>query len=368
MDNSLKHQLKRLLFILLSFFLFIAICFLIIIYMFPFILAFFVGMILHPIVTFLEVRWKLNRGVSALVVMSLFFTVSLLSGYLFIKRAFFELSELVQVFPKYIIDLNNLLHHIEDSVFTPLYAYLHRFFPELIPYNFSLAPFIIDKIKTNATELIHKGLLYTSHIVSSFAYTSIVVLFIILATYFMTKDYQKIVSVLKNIIPKKIKKMIDRLKGFAKQSTIGLIKAQLTVACFTTIISFFSFLVFQIDHTLIITSILFFIDLVPYVGIGALFIPWILYEFFTHGYTLTIQLSVLYSFLILIRQIIEPRLLAKNLGIHPLITIIILFLSIHLFGALGLLLTPISLIFLSSLYHAKIFHYILKFIQDGSLS
>ena len=110
-----------------------------------------------------------------------------------------------------------------------------------------------------------------------------------------------------------------------------------------------------------------FRSLIPYIGIGALFIPWILYGFFSDHYTLTLQLSLLYAVLLIVRQIIEPRLLAKNLGIHPLIAIIILFISINIFGALGIIITPISLILFSSLYHAKIFHYIARFIKEGTI-
>ncbi|HZW68951.1 MAG TPA: AI-2E family transporter, partial [Pseudogracilibacillus sp.] len=137
------------------------------------------------------------------------------------------------------------------------------------------------------------------------------------------------------------------------------------MALLTVLLSFIALLFFQFEHILLIVVSLFVLDLIPYVGIGALFIPWIGYHFFMNNYFLTIQLAIIYMILIIIRQIIEPRLLSQNLGIHPLVTIIILFISIKAFSALGLLLAPLILITVSSLHHSKIIYHLIYYIKEG---
>src|SRR5690625_3966716 len=114
-----------------------------------------------------------------------------------------------------------------------------------------------------------------------------------------------------------------------------------------------------------VTLIALVVDFVPYIGMGVLFIPWIIYTFLIDNYVLTIQLTVLYMILIIIRQIMEPKILATNIGLHPLIALIILFISFQHLGLLGVVLTPIALIMISAIYHAGIFHYLWHFIKHG---
>src|SRR5699024_4764181 len=312
-----------------------------------------------------ERRWKLNRGVTTLFVIVTFFCVFLFSGYLLLKRITEELADLFVTVPTYTKNIATILQHIEESYLIPLYVYISNLIPIQMMEDQSLTQFFIQKIKTNATHLIQQAMIFLSQLLSSFAYTSLILLFIVLATYFMTKDFEKMIRILQENIPKKVKRFIINIKDSAKQSTFGLIKAQIMIALITVIMSFLGLSIFRVDHLILITCAIFIIDLIPYVGIGALFVPWIMYEFFTDQYTLTIKLSLLYIVLIIVRQIIEPRLLANSLGIHPLVTIVILFISIKSFGAVGFIVTPLSLIILSSLYHARIIHYIARFIKEG---
>lgn len=367
MDMLWKQRLFRLIFIIVS------ICFLGIItyffffYMYPFVIALFISMLLHPTVTLFESKWKMKRGLTSFMIITLFFCISLLSSYFFIKQIIKELSQLFVMIPSYIENLSILLQHIEHTYIDSFYSYINSLIPLQIPGNFSLTQFIVEKLQANVMNLIQQLIIFSSEMLSSFAYTSLIILFIILATYFITKDYEKIMHIFRSVFPNRLKNLTLNIKRHAIQSIFGLIKTQLMIALLTVLISFGVLLIFRIDHLIIILCLLFIIDLIPYVGIGMLFIPWMLYEFFTDGYILTIQLASLYIILIIVRQMIEPRLLAKNLGIHPLVTIIVLFTSINLFGALGFLITPLSLIVLSSLYHTKIIHYIAQYIKKGTI-
>src|SRR5699024_5939571 len=124
-------------------------------------------------------------------------------------------------------------------------------------------------------------------------------------------------------------------------------------------------MVYQVENVLMLTLTVLFVDFIPYVGVGAVFIPWIIYNFFTGDYILTIQLAVLYIVIIVVRQMIEPRILASSVGIHPLFALIILFIGIQSLGIVGIFITPIVLITISAIYHAGIFHFIWYYIKNG---
>lgn len=365
MDNSFNNRLVRAILVVFCLFLIVIVSYLFLYYMYPFVIAFMISMLLHPIVTLCERKWKLNRGFTTLFVLIIFFCISLISGYFITKQIVQELTELFVKLPTYIESIVIVLHRIENTYVTLIYDYINKVTFIDFPENISITKFLEEKMTVNIAEFLQRAIVLLSQLFTSFAYTSFVFLFIVLATYFIAKDFEKIMHLLQKGIPTRVNNLLSRINEFARQSTFGIVKAQISIALLTAVIAFFGLLLFKTEHLFIITGILFVIDLIPYVGIGALFIPWIVYAFFSDHYALTLKLSLLYAVLIIVRQIIEPRLLAKNLGIHPLIAIIILFISINMFGALGFIITPISLILFSSLYHAKIIHYIIRFIKEG---
>src|SRR5699024_1700505 len=123
--------------------------------------------------------------------------------------------------------------------------------------------------------------------------------------------------------------------------------------------------IFQVEHLFTLTLIVFFVDFIPYVGIGAVFIPWIIYNFFIEQHLLTMRLSILYIIVIIVLQVIEPKILASSIGLHPLIALIILFIGIQSLAIIGIFITPLILILISAIYHAGIFHFLWHYITHG---
>src|SRR5699024_11387046 len=68
----------------------------------------------------------------------------------------------------------------------------------------------------------------------------------------------------------------------------------------------------------LLTSI---VDFLPFIGTGIVFIPWIIYLFFTDHFTLTIFISMLYMIIIIQRQLSEPKIVSKSIGLPPLVTL-----------------------------------------------
>ncbi len=59
---------------------------------------------------------------------------------------------------------------------------------------------------------------------------------------------------------------------------------------------------------------------------------------------MAIGLTLLYAFILVVRQVLEPKLVADNLGIHPLATLIAIYVGYKLFGIIGLILGPFILV------------------------
>jgi predicted PurR-regulated permease PerM len=121
-----------------------------------------------------------------------------------------------------------------------------------------------------------------------------------------------------------------------------------------------------VDQALTIAVILGIIDLIPYFGPGLILIPWSIYSFFTGDIFLGVGLLVLYASTVTVRQIAEPKVLSTSMKLNPLAILVFMFAGLQLFGIVGLVIGPITLVLLISLYDAKIFDGLWKFVKGES--
>jgi hypothetical protein len=71
-------------------------------------------------------------------------------------------------------------------------------------------------------------------------------------------------------------------------------------------------------------------------------------------YSLAAALLVLYGVIVVTRQIIEPKIMGKNIGLHPLATLISLYIGMRIFGIIGILIGPLTLIVIKALQKTSI--------------
>ncbi|MEG1732587.1 MAG: AI-2E family transporter, partial [Longicatena sp.] len=63
-----------------------------------------------------------------------------------------------------------------------------------------------------------------------------------------------------------------------------------------------------------------------------------------------IGLCILYLVITIIRNIAEPRIVGKQIGLHPLIMLACMYVGAKLFGFLGIFMLPICLLVAQHLY------------------
>ncbi len=338
-------------------------------YVYPFLIALVIALILHPIVTKIELHWRFNRSVATFFVIITFFTILSVILFLILKRLLKESSSLVETLPEQFHTIKKVLADIGQTYLLPTYEKISKkitLLPEYEELEFNnYLLYFIDEVGASSAFFLKNIVVSTSTILSSITYAGTIFIFLLLAVFMMTKDLHQIKIVIYDLVPKKVMLKGTQIIAHLKNSVFGFIKAQITITMISSFIVMIGLLVFQIDNVLIITLTILLVDFIPYVGIGAVFIPWIIYCFFTEQFGLTIQLAGLYIVVIIVRQLIEPRILASSIGIHPLIALIILFVGIQSLGILGIFLTPVILIILSAIYHAGIIHYLWNFIRNG---
>ena len=104
------------------------------------------------------------------------------------------------------------------------------------------------------------------------------------------------------------------------------------------------------SNAVLLAAIISVIDILPVLGTGAIVIPWAVISLFTGNIWKAIGLILLYIVITVIRNFSEPKIIGKQVGLHPLLTLLSMFCGLKLLGILGLFLCPLTLIIINDLY------------------
>lgn len=184
----------------------------------------------------------------------------------------------------------------------------------------------------------------------------------IVACCFMTSEFSDIKAFIVRQFPEHRRKDLSRAKNILRSSLGKMGKAYLLIMLVTFIevsvgLTVFKLLkIYSSSYIMVIAAVTAIVDIFPVLGTGTILIPWAAYSFITGNFKMGIGLIVLYAAITVIRQIIEPKLVAGQLGLSPIVTIASLYFGLKVFGVLGMFVTPILVIMLKLLNDEGIIH------------
>lgn len=364
----MKLSIKRVGFVLLIISFFLLATIYITPLLLPFILGWVLAYLIQPLVIILEQWTKLPRSFS--ILLSLLFVFSLVAWFLVLLVLIIskEIMSFGQLLPNYITQFTQFLQQL--SFFEQLqhyYMQFHIWYGSLHKHTQSELQIQFSDWIASAGDygvgFLQQFFSLIMRAISSIPSIITVVMISLLSAFFISKDYDRINTWIKTKLPTKLLLIIGKVVLDLKLALMGFIKSHFTLTSITAVITTIGLFILQVDNALMIGLIAGAIDLIPYVGLGAFFIPWIVYLYFSDQFSLVIGLSILYGCIILIRQLIEPRILAKNIGLHPLLTLVALFVGLKLLGIWGMIAGPFILIALQALWRAKLFALVWNYIS-----
>lgn len=184
----------------------------------------------------------------------------------------------------------------------------------------------------------------------------------VIATCFMTATFDDIKEFFLRQFSQDGQEKIIRAKRIVISSVGKMFKAYASIILITTaeIIIGLSILkmlkAYDGSHIFLISLLIAIIDIVPVLGTGTVVLPWSLYSFVTGNIGMGIGLLVMYAMITVIRQVIEPKLVAGQVGISPVVTIMAMFIGVKIFGAIGIFLLPFIVIIINLLNQEGIIH------------
>ena len=353
MANYKRFDFKKLYFILYIILVLIVVylLFKLGIFLFPFTLALFFSILTQPFSRFLQKKLKFSQKIATIVSIILFLVIFLAFISLSALRLSGEIYKLSINLNKYSKDFQSLWNHTIDRVYSLL-----GYFPE----GFD------EQVKSSINGFIRMGTSKLGSFINSLInfITSIptIILYIcitILSTFFISLDKKKIMTFLEQQFPETWIKKVYNIKREMFNVLGSYIRAQIilmTICFFELLISFnlLSFLKFNLPYPLIFSIIICIIDALPILGAGAVLLPWSLISFATGDIKLGLALLGIYFLVLSVRQMLEPKLISQNLGVHPLVTLISMYSGFKIFGVIGFLIGPVVMIILKNVFSREL--------------
>ena len=136
---------------------------------------------------------------------------------------------------------------------------------------------------------------------------------------------QKVLPVLRNI----------------KNAVLGWLVAQMKLAALTFLVCLWGLLILGVPYGAVWAAVIAVVDAVPMLGSGLVLVPWSVVSFLSGRAGEGIGLLITFAAAFLLRTVLEPRLVGKQMGLDPLLTLVALYLGFQLGGVWGLIFAPI---------------------------
>lgn len=333
---------------------------------YPFIIAFFIAFLINPVVDLLERKVKMPRWLAVSATLIVLFAAVAGLVTLLIAEIVSGTQYLANVVPEKFQALVAYIESFAANQLIPLYQDLAVLFKSLnadqqdtIMQNIQA---VGTQIATTVGEFIQRVLQNIPQLIAWLPNAATVFIFSLLATFFISKDWHRLMRMAQRWLPAKARTSGKTVFLDLKRALFGFIKAQATLISITTVIVLIGLLILRVDYAITIALIIGFVDILPYLGTGIVFVPWIIYAAISGDILFAIGLGVLYIVVLVQRQIMEPKVLSSSIGLDPLATLIALFVGFKLLGFLGLIAGPVALVIIRALHSANVFRDIWRFI------
>ncbi len=327
----------------------------------PFLIAFIIYLIMEPAIKWIMKKTKATRKTSSIII---FFVVSLIILGLLtwvIFTLFSEASNLLQDLNSYIEKAYNLFQDILNNIdFGKIKLPI-----EVQTILENSTGDILDTISNWARNFLNGLIDLVTSIPSIAIYFSITVI----ALYFLCVDKIYILDQIEHHLPRTWVMRVGKHIKELTQTLGGYLKAEASLVLVSFIISLiglyiFKFIGFKLEFPLLIALGIGFVDALPILGSGTVMVPWAIICGINGEINLGIAIIILLIIMSTVRQFLEPRLVSKNIGVHPLFTLIAMYTGFKFLGIMGMLIGPIILIILKNIFATLIDGGVIKTIFD----
>lgn len=313
----------------------------------PFILGWLVSLVIDPLVR-LFTKLHISRGIASIISLLLFITIGAIVISGIATLIFTEVKDFGTNNGSFTEFIDQTLIHIDTTI--------DKIVGNTRPQFASMLKSAISNLINSLSKYIGTAVSKVISIFSAIQSTLLSTVFFILSAFFFTKDRDKHIELYHRLLPDSIKnnRKLYVLKTEVFGAIWGYIKSQLILTGITFVESAIGLFFLGFSYSIFISLIVAVIDIVPVLGAGAVYVPWIIYNVIMGRYKEAVVLLILYLIITIGRQLLQPKILSSQIGLSPLLTLISIYLGLKIFGFLGIIIGPLIVIITIAIVQSEV--------------
>ena len=313
----------------------------------PFVFALIFTAATEPILRFIHSRWKIHRGILSLVLILL--VVGALGGILtaLVMKGCHEIAQLYGTWDERWAAFQNMYLQLGE-VFDKILAY----FPDNIQ---NIIHDLSDRLLAWLNELASRIVPKTTSAARSISSFVLAFLFFLMAWFFTASDYPNLRKTVANCMPKSLREIWAQLRRAFSAAFGGYIKAELTISLGVMVILAVGFAIMGQPYGLLLAFLLAVLDFIPILGAGTVMVPWMIVDAILGNWRRALYLLIIWGVICLFRRFMEPKIVGDQTGLHPLLSLLAIYVGMRTAGVLGMILGPVLLIMVRNLWRAGMF-------------
>lgn len=304
--------------------------------LFPFLLGAGLALAAEPMVSLLHKR-HIPRTVCAGIGVSMafcFIAILVMMVCAFIIR---ELRAVAEILPDLEVTAKTGIQQLQSWLLA-LTAYTPQSIQPLLSQN-------VTSFFSNGTDLLDRAVRYVlglaGNLLSHIPDSALSLGTALISSFLISAKLPKIRRwVLAQLPREKLRSILAALKRI-KNAIGGWLLAQIKLMSMTFAILALGFLLLRVAYAPLWALAVSLVDALPVLGTGTVLLPWALICFLQGDSARAIGLIGIYVVISLTRSMLEPKLVGKQLGLDPLVTLMALYAGYKLWGFGGMLLSPL---------------------------
>lgn len=327
----------------------------------PFIIGFLVALLLRPVIKLASNKFHVPNKIGAVALVLLSYAgVSALVSWIGMRFVVLIKNSIVRLPEIYALQIEPAIRDIFENV--------EKASAKLDPMMVQVIQDITASVSQSTGSVITKisstVINFLSSSVSFLPGLFLGIIFAVISSLFFAMDYSKIVSYISSRLPAKTPSLLTETKAVATDIGFKYVKAYVILMAVTFVELAVGLLILRVNEAVEVAALIAIIDLLPVFGTGGVVIPWIFIELIKGNFPFALGLTVLYVLISVVRNILEPKLIGEQIGLHPLIMLISMYVGVKIFGFVGLIALPVTIVVIKYLYDNDKIH---MFKQEKSL-
>ena len=312
----------------------------------PFIFAFVIAYLLKKPARVISLSTKLPRKIVSFLIVLIFYSIAGVLVSLVGVKLVSTVSRIIYLIPEV---YENQLGPFLITTFNGIEKAVYRLDPEVVEVLNAGFDQFLSSLGENVTNISLALVGSLSDIASSLPAFLIKILLMIISTFFIAIDFDVLASFIKRQYSKRGNEIINTTKQYMGNTLFVVIRSYALIMSITFVELSIGLSIIGIPNAILIALLITMFDILPVLGTGGIMIPWTTMTFFLGNYQTAMGLLAVYIFVTIIRNILEPKIVGAQLGIHPVVAIMSMFVGANLLGIIGLFGFPITLSLLKHL-------------------